>query len=192
MAKFTKNHPLGELADLACTNDKAAVRIEIVEFGSLIQLFAKKGKEQKLMKTLGFETNPGEASIAKNVTYLPMAPGQWLVLSERKNAPAFGEELAKKIVGLGHVSEQTASRIRIRLSGERVRELMSRGCRLDLHPESASKGFTAQTVIAQIGVTIHQRSDDPIYDLYVYAGFARSFWHWLTHTAEQFGYEVVV
>lgn len=190
MAKFSETHPLGDRASMVRADAKPAIRIEIVEFGALVQLFAKKGKEQEVMKALGFETSAGQAASVKGVTYLPVAPAQWLVVADRKKAPAFGEGLAKTIAGIGHVSEQTASRVCIRLSGERVRDLMARGCRLDLHPSVASAGFTAQTVMAQIGTTIHQRSDEPVYDLYVYAGFARSFWHWLSETAEQFGYEV--
>jgi len=72
------------------------------------------------------------------------------------------------------------------LVGALARDLMARGCRLDLHASVARKGFCAQTQMAQVGVLIHQVSDAPAYDLYVYSGFARSFWHWLTETAAQF------
>ena len=192
MAKFSAIHALGDKETLARSEKDAPIRIELVEFGSLVQLFAKKGKEAAVMKKLGFETEAGKGMSAKGITYLPMAPNQWLGVADKKKSPAFGEELAKTIAGIGHVSEQSASRIRIRISGENARDLMARGCRLDLHPSQAGAGFTAQTVMAQVGVTIYQKSNKPEYDLYVYSGFARSFWHWLTHTAEQFGYEVVV
>ena len=191
MAKFSPIHALGDKQTLVRSQEGAPVRIELVEFGSLVQLFAKKGKEGAVMKKLGFETEAGKGMSAKDITYLPMAPGQWLVVADKKKSPAFSDELAKAVKGIGHVSEQSASRIRIRISGEKARDLMARGCRLDLHASASGAGFTAQTVMAQVGVTIYQKSNKPEYDLYVYSGFARSFWHWLTHTAEQFGYEVV-
>ncbi|MEP1442079.1 MAG: sarcosine oxidase subunit gamma family protein, partial [Hyphomicrobiales bacterium] len=191
MAKFSAIHALGDKETLVRSQEGAPVRIELAEFGSLVQLFAKKGKEGAVMKKLGFKTEAGKGASEKGITYLPLAPGQWLVVADRKKGPAFGEELAKAVKGIGHVSEQSASRIRIRISGENARDLMARGCRLDLHASASGAGFTAQTVMAQVGVTIYQKSNKPEYDLYVYSGFARSFWHWLTHTAEQFGYEVV-
>ena len=191
MAKFLPIHALGDKDTLVRSQEGAPVRIELAEFGSLVQLFAKKGKEDVVMQQLGFETEAGKGMSGEGITYLPMAPGQWLVVADSKESPTFGDELAKSIAGIGHVSEQSASRVRIRISGENARDLMARGCRLDLHSSVAGAGFTAQTVMAQVGVTIYLKSNEPVYDLYVYSGFARSFWHWLTHTAEQFGYEVV-
>ena len=96
MAKFSAIHALGDKEALIRSQEGAPIRIELAEFGSLVQLFAKKGKEAAVMKKLGFDTEPGKGMSVKGVSYLPMAPNQWLVVADKKKSPAFGEELARQ------------------------------------------------------------------------------------------------
>ena len=60
MAKFSAIHALGNKEALVRSQEGAPIRIELAEFGSLVQLFAKKGKEGAVMKKLGFETEAGK------------------------------------------------------------------------------------------------------------------------------------
>jgi sarcosine oxidase subunit gamma len=103
---------------------------------------------------------------------------------------AFTQAVAARAAGLGYASEQSHGRQVIRVAGPRARDLMAKGCRLDLHPRVARPGFCAQTQIAQIGVLILQVDDAPTYDLVLFAGFAEAFWHWLTEAAAEYGYAV--
>jgi len=64
---------------------------------------------------------------------------------------------------------------------------MQKGCRLDLHPSVASKGWCAQTQVAQTGALLHQVDDKPTYHVSVYSGFAQHFAEWLHHTGMQLG-----
>ena len=75
---------------------------------------------------------------------------------------------------------------------EALRDVMAKGCRLELHPRAAGAGFCAQTPMAQVGVLLHQVDDAPVYDLLVYSGFARAFWHWLSGAAAEFGLAATV
>lgn len=186
MADFAPIHPLGD----ETTFENAGITCVARPFTCVAQLFASAGKQTALVKQLKTNATPGKASETVDFTALPLAPGQWMLIA-KKDDPKFITGLAMRIAGLGYVSEQSDSRICIRVSGPKARELMSRGCRLDLHPDGTGKGFCAQTPMAQIGVLLHQIDDAPVYDLYVYSGFARSFWHWLTETAKQFDKETV-
>ena len=47
----------------------------------------------------------------------------------------------------------------------------------------------AQSAIHEVGVILRRLSDDA-FDLYVYRGFALSFWQWLCEAAEECGYRV--
>ena len=47
----------------------------------------------------------------------------------------------------------------------------------------------AQTAIHHIGVLIHRREAE-VFDLFVFRGFALSFWEWLTDAALEYGYQV--
>ncbi len=188
MADFAAIHPLGDLDQLQGDGGEG-ISLTVVHGFQSAQVFAVSGKESALANKLKLGTTPGVATDSRTMTALPVSPGQWMVFSKKQDG-AFVSMLAKKSNGLGHVSEQSDSRICVRVSGPQARELMSRGCRLDLHKSKAGKGFCAQTPTAQVGVLLHQVDDAAVYDLYVYSGFARSFWHWITHTAEQFGYRV--
>ena len=190
MADFVKTHPLGDLAELSqSSGSDSDVTLTIRHGFSTAQVFARRGKESAAADKLKLSTEAGQATDSRNATYLPLSPGQWLAIS-KKSETAFAGQLSKKLKGLGYASDQSDSRVCFRISGPKARDVMSRGCRLDLHQSVAGKGFCAQTTMAQVGVIIHQSQSDPVYDIYVYSGFARSFWHWLSHTAAQFGYDV--
>ena len=192
MANQIKTHPLGDLSFLARADKKAGIHFQIKDIPAMVQLFAKKDGEAALIKNLGIGTvsKPSSTTQTRDFLAFAIAPRQWILLSEKAKPLAFAEKISKKIGGFGYISEQTASRVRIRISGSAARDLLSHLCTLDLHPKSAPKGFAAQTIMAQVGVLLHIVDDEPTYDLYVYAGFARSFWHSLTEIAEKFGYTV--
>jgi len=181
MAEFAPTHPLGDISIIENANVTCAPRP--VTFAA--QLFVSAGKADAFVKRLNASAKPGKSSADGKLIFLPLAPGQWMAISHETPAPNLSD-LHKKIDKLGYASLQTDARICIRVSGPKARELMSRGCRLDLHPDVVSAGFCAQTPMAQVGVLLHQVDDAPTYDLYVYSGFARSFWHWLETTAAQF------
>ncbi len=184
MADLQATAPLGKTHEFAA--DGGGVTLTVRSGFAMVQLFAKTGKAGDLARKMGIVSDPGKATVTNSFTAVPLSPGQWMLVAEDSYGVAFAPDIAKKVAGLGHVSEQSDARVGIRVAGPNARDLMARGCRLDLHESVAKKGFCAQTQMAQIGVLIHQVSDAPVYDLYVNAGFARSFWHWLTETAAQF------
>lgn len=188
MFELTTSHPLDHVISThKISNDNADLCISVRKVPALIQLFAKKEHEAELCKKLNFQTSAGMGAETDRFTALPIAPRQWILVSKDEKALEFSHTIAQEIIEHGYVSEQSDSRICIKISGKYARELLSRGCRLDLHPSVESPGFCAQTPIAQIGVLLHQIDALPTYDLYLYSGFARSFWHWLNDTAKQFG-----
>lgn len=196
MVDFNQVHPLGNLAALVAAHrhdgaDAAPVKIEVYARTVCAQLFASNGNAAKLASKLAIKDAPGQAATTRNFAALPLSPGQWLAVAKNP-AVQLATKLAKSAKGLGHASDQSDSRVCFRVSGPMARQLMSRGCRLDLNSPQAQAGFCAQTVMAQVGVLLHQLDDSPSYELYVYSGFARSFCDWLCHAAAQFGYEVSV
>ena len=188
MFELTTSHPLDHVTSThKISNDNADLSISVRRLPALIQLFAKKEHEAELCKKLNFQTSAGMGAETDRFTALPIAPRQWILVSKDEKALEFSRTIEREIIEHGYVSEQSDSRICIRISGKYAREFLSRGCRLDLHSSVASPGFCAQTPIAQISVLLHQIDALPTYDLYLYSGFARSFWHWLNDTAKQFG-----
>ena len=172
-------HPLENMKEIKHKN----LNVEIRELTGLAIVFAQKGQEKKLMEQIGGNANAGQASIAKGMTIIPLAPEQWMIVSKTEKTI---DEVNRQIENIGYLSQQSASRVCVRVSGPLALEFMSRGCQLDLHPSVISLGYCAQTIMAQVGTTIHFVDDKPSFDIYVYAGFAQSFWKWIEETAKQF------
>ena len=159
---------------------------------ALGQVFARAGKEKELVERLDLPLEPGRSHANAEYVALPLAPRQWMLIAESGADGSFCSGLRERIGELGYISEQSHSRAVIRVSGTRARDLLCKGCRLDLHPSVMQPGFCATSIMAHVGVLLHQVDETPSYDLLVYAGFARSFWEWLEESALEFGFTTEV
>jgi len=166
----------------------APITLSVIYGNAMLQVFAKKNQITQASQRLNIDQQAGMASNADQFVAFPLSPGQWLLSANSGGDGRFFQQIAERLGDAGYVSEQSHSRVVIRVSGSAARALLQKGCRLDLHPNVIKPGFCAQTPIAQIGVLLHQVESSPTYDLYVYSGFADSFWHWLTESAAQYGY----
>ena len=184
-------HPLGDLDALVRPAPAPSVTLTVRARRPMAQVLARKGGDMDA--ALAMRTAPSRAHAGDGFVALPLAPGQWMLVGEPDVTPEdFAASIEGKVGEAAHVSQQSDARTSFRVSGPQARALMARGCRLDL--DRPNPGFCAQTPMAQVGVLLHEveAADGRAFDLYVYNGFARSFWHWLTQTAEQFDPEVTV
>jgi sarcosine oxidase subunit gamma len=72
-----------------------------------------------------------------------------------------------------------------RLQGPLTRELLSKGCGLDLHPQSLPPGRCARTRLAQIPVVMDFLDDSSDIDLYVARSYGAYLHSWLTDAAAE-------
>lgn len=156
----------------------------------LVQLAARRGQEGELAAALGMTLpGPGASASANGRTAIWLQPGLWVVAAERGSEGALAATLAEAAGNLGAVIDQTHGRSTIRIEGARVRDMLAKGCRLDLHPKVFPVGRTATTQIAHIGCLLHHAGPDT-FELTMFATFAQSFWEWATGAAAEFGYVV--
>lgn len=104
-------------------------------------------------------------------------PGSWLAHAEAADN-ALADALSLQLAGLASISDQSSGYRIFRLSGDRARDLLQRGAFIDLHPDRFSRGSSAVTVIAHVGVILWQVEDTPVYDIAVFRSYADSFLHW--------------
>lgn len=117
-----------------------------------------------------------------------LGPDEWLVVTTPDDAMARAVGLKVALVGLHvAVTDISDSRTIIRLSGPKARDVLAKGCPLDLHPRTFGPGRAVQSLIARAGVVIHQLDDIPSYDIYVLASFAAYLWNWLTDAGLEYG-----
>lgn len=170
---------------MAETIDKLRIAERRVALG---QLFARRGQEGALAEKLRLPLAPGCSAVCEEYVALPLAPGQWMLLAENDEA-GFCRRMAERIGDLGHISEQSDSRVAFRVSGGKAREMLAKGCALDTHPRVMKPWACAVTIMADVGVLLHQVDDAPSYDLLVYAGYAACFREWLEEAAAEFGFD---
>lgn len=116
-----------------------------------------------------------------------LGPDEWLVVTPEGGQGTMETALGEALAGQ-HVSvvDTTDARTMIRLHGAHARDVLMKGCPLDLHPRAFGPGQCGQTIIAKADVLIHQRDDAPTYDIYVPCSFARYLWDWLVDAAKEF------
>ncbi|MFF7215774.1 sarcosine oxidase subunit gamma [Streptomyces sp. NPDC008238] len=97
---------------------------------------------------------------AGDLAVLWLGPGQWLVVGP----PGAQEELEarlRKAAGEAHVcvTDVSAQRTTLLVSGPRARDLLAHGCSLDLHPGVFTPGGCAQTTLARTQVVLVARAE---------------------------------
>lgn len=109
----------------------------------------------------------------------------WAVGRER-------EMSAADALGLCEAEDATAldlghSRTAVRVSGPMARDLLAKGCPLDV--DGLEAGYCAPTRLGPFSVVLHCRAES-FFDLYVFRSFGLAMWEWLADEAAEFGYEV--
>jgi sarcosine oxidase subunit gamma len=88
----------------------------------------------------------------------------------------------------GAAIDVSAQRTTLRLSGPDARDVLAKGCSLDLHPRMFRKGTAAQTMLGLAVVVLIALDDDGTdYGILVRSSFARYLADWLIDAAEEFG-----
>lgn len=121
-----------------------------------------------------------------------LGPDEWLVACPAGEEKALFAELRAALVGVhAALVDLTDAQTIIRVSGPRARDLIAKGCTLDLHPHTFGVGHVARSTLAHIQVTLYQSAGDsekggPAFDLYVGRSFAQHLWLWLEDGAREF------
>ena len=82
--------------------------------------------------------------------------------------------------GFAAVVELGSGQTVIEVAGPRAREVIAKGCPLDLHPRAFGPGSCAQSRLARAMVAIAQVDGAPTFELIVRRSFADYVWRWLT------------
>jgi sarcosine oxidase subunit gamma len=136
---------------------------------------------------VGLPVVPGTTSRGPECSALWLGPDEWLVVG----LPGTEDRLCARLSdalggGLGAVVDVSANRTVIEISGARAREVLEKGCSIDLHPRAFAPGRCAQTLLARAQVVLEQTTDEPAYRLFVRPSFAGYLAAWLIDAAMEF------
>ena len=122
----------------------------------------------------------GASAAANGAFLLGIGPGRWLLIAfENALAGAKLEAAFEVAVETGDGWTQFA------ISGSAARDLLAKGCALDLHPSAFWEGGCAVTRIAQLRCVLHHVGAG--YRLLVGRSYAVSLAEWLIESAAEFG-----
>ncbi|MDX2850425.1 sarcosine oxidase subunit gamma [Actinacidiphila glaucinigra] len=123
-----------------------------------------------------------------DLAVLWLGPDQWLVVGP----PGAQEDLEarlRKAAGEAHVSvtDVSAQRTTLLVSGPRARDLLAHGCSLDLHPEVFGPGACARTALARAQVVLVAREETRAgFWVLVHSSFAGYLTDWLLDAATEY------
>ena len=138
---------------------------------------------------LPLPNTPSTCASTTALTAIWMAPDEWLITGGTASAPALEAQLRSAVGEYGGAAiDVSAHRTTLRLSGANARDLLAKGCSLDLHPTVFRKGAAAQTMLGLAGVVLIALDDAGAdYRILVRSTFARYLADWLIDAAEEFG-----
>ncbi|MEV6940484.1 sarcosine oxidase subunit gamma family protein [Streptomyces sp. NPDC051172] len=187
--------PLAPYADrlaAATRTSRGAVRLAELPFLSQVnvRLDAKGGAADAVGLALGLQLplEPNTAIRAGESTALWLGPDEWLVVGppgserdlETRIRAAVGEEPVS-------VTDVSAQRTTLLVSGSSARDLLAHGCALDLHPRAFGTGRCAQTTLGRTQVVLVAR-DEPGAGFWVLvrSSFAGYLADWLLDAATEY------
>lgn len=186
-----RQSPLGHrAATLAATPE--AVHLRELPFLTQLNLRVDAGGPAAgpLAEALGgsLPTAPNTAARAGDLTTLWLGPDEWLVVAPG-GAPEDLEKSLRQAIGTepGAVVDQSAHRTTLEVTGACARDVLAKGCSLDLHPRVFGAGSCAQTLLAQAPVLLLARGgEDTTYWLLVRSSLASYVVDWLLDASVEY------
>ncbi len=177
----------------ASSADGPGVTVTELRPATMLQLGAWPGSKEAFDAILSDQlkleipAEPGRAAVSPEGTLMVIAPGRYLLVSDSEDIT---QHLSEQIdVETGVITDLSHARAGIRISGRNAADLLLKGVAIDFDIRRFSVGSLAQSSFHHIGLTLH-RVDEASFDLFVFRGFAVSFWEALTDAALEYGYEV--
>jgi sarcosine oxidase, subunit gamma len=175
------------------TGDLAAVGAREVAFLAQVSLRADPALAPRVRFALPLEPNTWRRGGGREALWL--GPDEWLVTCPAPEAAGLAGSLRDALAGVhAAITEVTDGRVAFRIAGPSARDVLAKGCPLDLHPRAFPPGSCAQSLLAKADVLIHLLDDDPercpSFDLYVARSFAHYLWMWLEDAGREYGVQI--
>ena len=130
---------------------------------------------------------PNSWIAAAGAHVLWQAYDEWLITGRDGSQAAIGAALRNALAGMHcAVTDVSDLRLAFELHGPHARDVLQKGCAVDLHPRTFDSGSCVNAALARVRVTLRQMDTVPTYEVLVersYAGYLRD---WLTDAAAEY------
>ncbi|WP_019806748.1 sarcosine oxidase subunit gamma [Saccharomonospora halophila] len=190
----TAESPLAARATQLATAT-AADRVRMREVGFTTQLDLRLDPKSPAAERVGTALGvlpphqPGEVAVAGELAVLWLGPDEWLVLAPEGESERL-QDVLRTAIGdeFGSVTDVSGKRTVLEISGPDTRDLLAKGCAVDLHPRAFGRDRCASTMLARAQVVLVCRDvDTPVFRVLVRSSFARYLADWLTDAAAEYG-----
>jgi sarcosine oxidase subunit gamma len=141
---------------------------------------------------------PGEpvtTATRGGLTAIWLGADQWLITRPRDDVPRHVSALREALQDVhAAITDVSDGRVAVRLSGPSARDVLAKGCPLDLEHPGFRAGTAAQSLLAKTSVLIHLVADEaaagPTFDVYAGRSFAHYLFTWLEDAGREYGVQV--
>lgn len=117
-----------------------------------------------------------------------LGPDEWLIVAEADEAPGIRAALDDALAGMHvAVNDVTGGNVALVLAGARSRDVLVKGCTLDLDPSVFGAGQCAQSGLARASILLGRIDDTPAFEIVVRRSFSDYVCRWLSHSARMYG-----
>jgi len=136
---------------------------------------------------LALPAAPGDSVAGLLCSLLRLGPDEWWIVSETQGPAELAGSLRSALVGIHAALVDVGDAcIVYALRGANARDVLARGCPLDLHPRVFTPGRCTRTLLARAPVLVHLRAAEPSFELYVARSYRDYAWTWLVTAAKSF------
>ena len=116
-----------------------------------------------------------------------LGPDEWLIVTPADGQGALENSLRQALhEQFCSITDVSSGQTMLRISGDKARSMLQKGCSFDLHPREFKPGQCAQTLLAKAGVMIAMMDDSPVFELVVRRSFSDYLGLWLLDAAQEF------
>jgi sarcosine oxidase subunit gamma len=186
--------PLSHLPEAAASPDPAVpVSLRELPFRGLVNLRldpaddALRGAAEAVLG-LALPREPNRAVDGAGRSVLWLGPDEFLIVTAPGAEAALADLLRQAVQGRrAAVTDVTDGRTIIEISGRHARDVLAKGCGLDLHPRVFGPGQCAQSGLAKARIALRQTDAAPTYQIFVERSHAEYLWLWLKDAAREYG-----
>jgi sarcosine oxidase subunit gamma len=142
----------------------------------------------RIEKTLGapLPRQCGETTASGSHTVVWLGPDEWLVWSRAEGAAVTAGLREALGTDPGSVVDVSANRTTLELSGPAARQVLEKGCPLDLHPRVFGPGRAVSTTVGPVAALLWQVDAAPAYRLLPRSSFAGYMARWLIDAMSEY------
>jgi sarcosine oxidase subunit gamma len=139
----------------------------------------------------GLPLVPNTVTDVRGLTMYWLGPDEWLLVTPDERKAAVESALRNALASVrSAVTDVSGGQTLLQLHGRHARDVLAKGCPIDLHPRAFSIGQCAQSHLAKAPILIGQIETQPCFELIFRRSFADYLWTWLETAAAEYGLEV--